>query len=565
MSVPRGAADEARARREGDEPIGRRLDRPSFISHLLLLWRMRLWAAANVGRGQRLPSAIVHLPALLPGLVLGTAAYLLMVHPAVSGDTIVSRFFLGLICFVAALVWCAWPILSAGVDDHSELSRYVAFPISRLRLLVASTLSGLLEPIAFIVYAPVVGASIGYARGHGIAWPLLSIPLFLAFVSMCAVWSRVGLHLVLRVLRGGRGAEALGVFLVLLIVAGLVLPPVDTSWMYEEGGGFGAIDADVLESAGIAFGRVPPGYLAEGLRHLADGRPLLAFLELFGLFAFTLIGLVVANALLASASRRMGRPFAKPGLSFARAASRLWVLVRREALDLWRNPRARLLAGVPFVLGVLLRLLSGRDLFEHFLGPSADAWLMGGMALYGAVLVLSTFAHNAFAYDGHGLRLLLVSPVPPAQVLLSKNLVHGLTAVLLGGAICLFYALYLGSADVYTLCTSMATVLALVPVGLFAGNFLSAWFPVKFHASLQRRDRPPLASAVLGLAALAAGASSLPLAMSRATADGPGPASLGVALCCAAVAWMVYVLCLPLSISAVQGRKEAILGAVTRS
>ena len=38
---------------------------------------------------------------------------------------------------------------------------------------------------------------------------------------------------------------------------------------------------------------------------------------------------------------------------------------------------------MPFVLAILLKLLSGRDLFVYLLGQSADAWLMGGLSVYG--------------------------------------------------------------------------------------------------------------------------------------------------------------------------------------
>jgi ABC-2 type transport system permease protein len=546
---------------------------PGFFDHLFLLWRMRLSAAANGsgGRGKSaLRPALVHLPALLPGLLLAVGAHALMVHPAVAGSEDVSRFFLGLLCFVAALVWAAWPVLSAGVDDHSEVSRYVAFPISRPRLLVASTLAGLLEPIAFIVYAPVVGAAIGYARVAGLSWPLLAVPLFLAFVLMCATWSRVGLHLVLGVLRSKRSAEAIGGFLGLMLVAGILLPPVDTSWMYGEGGGFGAIETDVLANAALAFARVPPGYLAEGLRHLAEGRPALVLLELGGLLFFALLGLLVADTILARAWRGAGRappvPPARHGFEpFAAPKGMFSVLVRREVLDLWRNPRARLLAGVPFILAVLLRLLSGRDLFAHLLGPVADAWLMAGLALYGAILVLSTFAQNAFAYDGHGLRLVMSAPVPPALILQAKNLVHGLSATALGVVLCLFHRLYLGGGDVFGLLVALFCVATVVPVGLSAGNFLSLVFPVKFHASLQRRDKPPLASAILGLGAAGIGAASLPAAMRVALVDGPGVRSVMVALCCAGAAWAVYAFSLPRALAVFHRRREAVLAAVTRS
>ena len=48
---------------------------------------------------------------------------------------------------------------------------------------------------------------------------------------------------------------------------------------------------------------------------------------------------------------------------------------------------ARLLAAVPFVLGVFLRLLSARALAQFALGAKADAALMGALCLYGAMVI----------------------------------------------------------------------------------------------------------------------------------------------------------------------------------
>jgi ABC-2 type transport system permease protein len=81
------------------------------------------------------------------------------------------------------------------------------------------------------------------------------------------------------------------------------------------------------------------------------------------------------------------------------------------------------LAAVPFVLGILLRLLSGRDLFVFFLGQTADAWVLSGLTMYGAILLGSTFSQNSFAYDGHGFAVFVTAPLDLGLVLRAKNLV----------------------------------------------------------------------------------------------------------------------------------------------
>jgi ABC-2 type transport system permease protein len=49
------------------------------------------------------------------------------------------------------------------------------------------------------------------------------------------------------------------------------------------------------------------------------------------------------------------------------------------------------------------------------------------------------------------------------------------------------------------LLNSVVAMLSLLPVLLTAGNFLSLVFPVKFHASLKRRDKLPFIASMLGV------------------------------------------------------------------
>ena len=88
---------------------------------------------------------------------------------------------------------------------------------------------------------------------------------------------------------------------------------------------------------------------------------------------------------------------------------------------------------------------------------------------------------------------------------------------------------------------------------------------MKFHAGLQRRDKPPLASAVLGLLALAFGASILPAAMALGAEQGPGIYSVVLAFSGACVAWGAYGMTFPLALASLRARREQILGSVTRS
>lgn len=543
---------------------------PGFIQHLILLWGLRLNIGLNKGKR---PSRVLAVGSFLfssaPALFLGLGFYRLLAWRAVAESPAWSAFILNLLCFVTSSVWVAWPILSAGVDDHSELSRYSSFPISPFRLMFASTLASLLEPRAIVFYAPLVGATFGYLRHHPA--PLLLIaPLFLVYAVLNAAWSRVGLHIVLNVLRQQRSAEIIGGGFVLTLIACSFIPPIDTSWLTQVGTeGVQALDMSIIVNAAVALSRVPPGFFGDGLWAAAHGRYAITGIDFVLVSLFTGMGFTVAYSLLIQFHQSAGRagPPVKQGADsdpFRKTKDRARTLLVREALDLWRNPRARLLASVPFLLAILLKLLSGRDLFVFLLGRTADAWILGGLALYGAVVIASTFAQNTFAYDGQGFAVFLAAPMPVGEVMKAKNRVHALAALLLGFVVSTFYVVYFRHGGALEWLIAMAAIAAMLPVLLTAGNFLSLYFPVKFHASLKRRDKLPFAASMLGVGAASVGAAPFVSALKACGTEGPHAGTLMRILIAAAIGWAVYLALLPLAMRLLEQRREIVLRAVTR-
>lgn len=544
---------------------------PGFLRHLWLLWGLRLRIGLNRGPGRsRLLAVGAFLLSSAPGLVLGLAFYGLMRLEVVAADRVWPHFILNLLCFVTAAVWVTWPLMSAGVDDHSELSRYAPFPISPFRLLMASTVASLFEPRALVIYAPLTGAALGYASTRPLAAPWMAVLMYGLFALLCAAWSRVGLHAVINVLRAKRSAELIGGGFVAFLVAASFIPPIDTSWLTEVGeAGIDALDMSLIINAAVALSRVPPGFFGGGLRRLAYGHVEAAVVDAVGLALFTCIGLAIAYVLLLRFHRQAGR--AGPAVKesgdhdpFVRTKSRSATLVAREALDFWRNPRARLLASVPFVLAILLKVFSGRDLFVYFLGASADAWLMGGLCVYGAVVIASTFSQNTFAYDGHGFAAFLAAPMDLADVLRAKNLVQGVAGLGMAVLVAVFYRLYFGHGTAVDFLCSVVAVAALVPVLLAAGNFLSLYFPVKFHANLKRRDKLPILASLLGIAAAGVGCLPFGWALRLAGTEGPTLRTVGLIGMFAVLNLGAYRALLPLALRLLEQRREIVLRAVTR-
>lgn len=543
---------------------------PGFIEHLWLLWGLRLNIGFNRGRaGRRWLAIAAFLGSSAPGLFLGIGAWRLMHTRAIAISATWPDFIVCLLCFVTSATWITWPVLSAGVDDHSEVSRYAAFPISSFRLLVASTLASLFEPRALVFFAPLVGASLGYADVRDLSYGPLAVAVFIAFALFNAALSRVGLYVVLNVLRQQRSAELIGGFFVLFLFGASFIPPIDTSWLFAAGRGLGAVPDTLIADAALALGRVPSGWFGHALLALWAGNGVEALKDLFGLVELTIVAMAVAYGLLLDFHRQSGRAGPSSGQArasnpFAQTPNRFSTLVVREALDLWHNPRARLLAAVPFVLAILLKLLSGRDLFVYFLGRTADAWVLGGLCLYGAIVIASTFSQNTFAYDGHGFLVFLAAPVDLGQVLRAKNAVHAGAAALLSVLVGAFYVVYFGHGTLLDLLCAFAGVLGLVPVLLAAGNFLSLYFPVKFHANLKRRDKLPFAASMLGVVAASVGSAPFGFALRSVDKSGPDLVTVVGLTAAAALAWCVWAVSTPLAIRLLVSRREVVLRAVTR-
>lgn len=544
---------------------------PSFVGHLRLLWGLRLRIGLNRGGpGRWWVAGPAFVASSLPSLLLASTCYGLMQLEAVAASPVWPDFVVRLLAFVTTCVAVSWPLLSAGVDDHSELSRYAAFPISSFRLMLASTLAGLFEPRSLVFYGPMVGAALGYVQLRPPQHPLLVALAAAAYVLFNAALSRVGLHLVLDVLRQRRSAELLGGGFVATLTLAAFIPPVDTTWLFHlKDAGVEAVPDSLLSDAALALGRFPTGFFAHALTQSWGGHLVPVVADLAALGQLTAVALVVAWGLLLDFHRQAGRGGGKPGADrdanpFARTRTVFATLVTREALDLWHNPRARLLAAVPFVLAILLKLLSGRDLFAFFLGASADAWLLGGLCVYGAIVLGSTFSQNAFAYDGHGFAVFLTAPLELGLVLKAKNLVHALAGAGLALVVGVFYRLYFGHGRLLDGALAAASVAALVPCLLTVGNFLSLYFPVKFHLNLKRRDRLPFVASMLGLGGAAAGTAPLAWVLRRAGSEGPTLGSLAQMAVAVALAWGLYALTLPLALRTLEVRRELVLRAVTR-
>lgn len=549
--------------------------RVPFGTHLWLVLQLRLTTEGNRLRtlSGAAPAVLGAAALLSVALATGFGAYSLMSHPAVAASPRWSSFLLRMIFFLVSTVFVVWPILSAGVDEHSELSRFAVFPIRPRRLFVASSVSALLEPRALGFYPIVIGAALGYFQHRPFAW-VTAAPLLFLYCLFNVAWARAGLMLVLNVLRHRRSAEIMGMGFIAALFLATLLPPVDASWVYDlfTRGTFAfgpedVVDDQIVAGASEALRRLPTGSLPSALEGLARGSFFPARRAAIGLSLWALAGFALAYFLLLRFYRHTARP-SRPekDVSFGggTGGGALSALFEREASDFVRNPKTRLLCAVPFFLCILLHLVRARDLVAAVAGEAADAWLLGVLCAYGAIVVGANFAQNAFAYDGAGLAVLYAAPVPLRALFVAKNAVHALGALSVGIGLTVFYRVYIHAIGVTTALWVLFALLGQVPVLLAAGNLLSVVAPRKFHASLRRRDRPPALATLAGLAAAAVAVFPMGALARLLGRSAPGAGLLLALLAVAAVAWTGYAVALPRVCALLESRRESVLRAVIR-
>jgi len=548
---------------------------PSLPRHLWLLWKMRLQIAANRGHTNGLLGTFAGLAALLgSGVGIAVGVYHVFRNPGVTHSPMLEMFLFQMLGFLVAVMWIMWPVVTAGIDDSAELSRFTTMPIRPVRLFLASSLAALVEPRALVFYPVLFAAALGYAHGHGVPLRWAGLCAGTAgFALFNVAWGRVGLTGTLNVLRHRRSAEILGGgFLVMLFLCALV-PPLDTSWLAAaaQSGSVRVekIDVTLIEAALLVFSIVPSG--SWGLAFVAPYTKLGWISPVLVLYAvsYAVLGYGIAFVLLLrfyANTARAGQTEVKPtsaGRAF-QSASLFRVLLERELRDLLHNPKMRLLCALPFFLTILLKLVQAREVIHAVVGPHTDVWIIVLLTTYGGVVLAANFAQNAFAYDGQGLFLLFAAPISLRKVLLAKNVVHGAASLLLGLALFVFYALYVHAPTGPEAAAALATLGFQVLLILAIGNVLSVIAPRKFHAGLQRRDRVPPLTTAGGM--LGAGLALVPLQFALGRAPGlpidaarallvAGGLPLGIAL---------YLLALRPALALLAARREDVLRAITR-
>jgi hypothetical protein len=445
--------------------------------------------------------------ALLSALGLGVIAYTYTLREAqptrFEGPEMAADFFFFMLFALIYLAWALVP-LSMGGGSQFDPGYLLLYPISLRKLFVIDLLSELTSTSSIYAVPIVLAIAIGAGLGSGNLLLALAVGVSAVAVGVAlAKWLAVSLGALMRK-RRTRGETVLALLGAVVGLAGAFMGQL----------------AETIMRHGASLRALrwtPPGAIAlaltNGLRqdgvqdYLFALATLLAYIAVFVFLTYWIARRAALGA--GGARRATARAQAKKelegyaGWQLPVLGPGLSAVVEKELKYAARNAQLRMMALMPLIL-IAIRMAQNSSFARK--GSSASSTSQSGfLAVYGeglaaaggllyVFLLLSSLGFNLFAYEGAGMRALVLSPLERRTLLLGKNLVLTLLALLLAAL------LFIANQLVFRDLSLQSLLFAAFCFPLFAATFalIGNWFSLRFPKRL-RFGKKMNATGVAGL------------------------------------------------------------------
>lgn len=385
--------------------------------------------------------------------------------------------------WIIFLVWQLFPVLTAAFSVDFDFRNLLRFPLRFSAFVALSLIYGLFDPAALmgVVWLLALTAGILLARPELAPWLLLVAP---AFLLANLLLSRMVFAWLERLLAKRRAREIAFVIFLLAVFAFQGTMMTMDRWGGQAG--------ELLQEALRWTRALPPGLAGDTLLAAVRGEPAGAILSTLGVALYAVLcgfllvrrlrrqyrgedlGESTGGSLPAGADRRVTAGWELPVLSGTVAA-----LFEKEVRYILRNGVVLLSLLTPlFLFGIFSFSFEIRGSVPGFI--QRDPGVLLPMAAGFVLMVLMPISYNSFAYDGRGVQLLLVAPVRFGEVMLAKNLLLGLLALVEIGVMALVLTLLVGAPRPDLLVATLGALIFAVLVNLSAGNLLSLYYPRQF-------------------------------------------------------------------------------------
>jgi hypothetical protein len=475
------------------------------LALIWLKWKLfRRSIASRKGLVTSVASVLGSMAALALSLMiatgLGFAAYYLSSPVATSlavelgGTAQTNLFFLFTLLATLYLLWATLPLTLGGVSQFDP-GRLLLYPISLSRLFAIDFLSELssLGSIFAVPATFAIGIGAGL-RNESTAAALLASLCAIGFGLALTKWTQAAVGALIRS-RRTRGETIVALLGALVALSGAFLGQL-IGLISRHGEAFRGMRWTPPGAAAVAFTR--------GLHEGGAGDYWLALLTLAA-YALALTALtyrMARRAALGAGGARGGPSRMKADASVEKRAgwylpflsAPLSAIVEKELRYAMRNAQLRVLALMPLILlafriapGIGSRgrrsgggFLSGSNPFGAQFADYGEGLIPAAWVLY-VFMILSSIACNLFAYEEGGMRTLILAPVPRRLILLGKNMVTSLLALLFSTVLVLVNELAFRDVSLRALLFLALCFPVFAVVQALIGNLLSIHFPKRLQ------------------------------------------------------------------------------------
>ena len=432
--------------------------------------------------------------AVIVALVLGFIAYTLTepegmgsaLHRGSSGElpaNLSTEFIFFSIFGVLYLMWATVP-LSLGGSKQFDAGKMLMYPITLRKLFAVDFISEFTTLHSVFLVPAVIALCIGAGLGSDrLAFTLVAaVPAALVGVALSKWLSTIIASLLRRKRARGETLVALiGVVAGLgAAVAGQIAP-----LLFKH--------AESLRS----LRWTPPGAAA----FLLVGDPAadpIAYAGSFLTLSAYMIALIVATYLIARRAalgiegrRKQKVVVAETGTAFYSGwklpllAPDLSAIVEKEFRYATRNAQVRMMGLMPLLV-IVIRLVNSQRFGTPSRGPAAGFMAYGsGLLLIGGTLyvflILAGMSCNLFAFEEGGMRTLILSPIDRRKILLGKNVVLTVIALVFVIALLILNTIIFRDMTILNLVFVVLSFVSFAAISWMIGNWLSIRFPKRMR------------------------------------------------------------------------------------
>lgn len=383
------------------------------------------------------------------------------------------------------LFWQFFPIMATAFTENLESSNLLRFPLTYRSYFLIRLAYGLFDPATSVCCLWLLGIGVGITVAHPLLMPWTAIILF-AFAGFNILLTRTIFSWVERWLAQRRTREIFGILLFFITLSFQFIGPAIERFSRKPAPGL----MHNAERISVFQQVLPPGLVATSIADASVGqvpRGFIRFAELCG-YGVVLIWLLnfrlraqYRGENLSEAEGQKPKVGAQPrrlGWKLPGISGPISAVFEKEFRILSRSGPILLTMVMPVAALFILRVgrwhAGSQALPNVMLQPKDFGFPVG--AVY-SLLMLTNLVYNNFGGEGMGVQFYLISPIRFREIVLGKNLAHGLylatSLVLVWISVNLVY----GPPALAMIAMTLSALLFAAPVNFAGGNLFSLYSP----------------------------------------------------------------------------------------